>query len=351
MNGFLVGMSFGALGVALVSAPACGGDVERVENTTGGHGGAPVDAGPDATGGGTAATGGSDPGDLTPLGRACTTDSDCGAYLFCATASSGTFLGEGPARGYCTRDCAADPELCAPFQVFNGPAPTCVEMGDGKSYCFEGCRFGPRSLTGFDPDKCHGRAEVACSPVFDEFGFAQSACLPQCNSNADCGAGLVCNAQKGTCSTQAPAGDAIGSLCDKDPEGGTNTCQGECTSFVHEGAQVPFTAMCTESCTVGASPACGWSGNGPAPAACLFASTIVSNHGGPGIGDLGSCDQLCDDNCDCSNPALVCTAWTGDDADENEALFQQKGFCADPLEPDGSQSPGIPCSVADADTD
>jgi hypothetical protein len=350
MNQFFVCMSLGAFGVALVTASACNGDVDRDDRGTGGNGAAPVESGTDATGGGTAATGGSDAGDITPLGRACATDADCGSNLTCAKPDSGIFLGEGPAHGYCTRSCAEDVSVCALYEVFNGPAATCIVMGDGSSYCFEGCKFGPNELTAFDSDKCHGRPEVACSPVFDEFGYARPACLPQCNSDADCGAGLGCNPRTGTCGANVATGDPVGTPCGQ-PVGGKSTCKGECVGFVHVSGEDPFTFMCAESCTVGAPSACGWSGNGAAPAACLFSSTIVSGHGGPGAGDLGSCDQLCNDNCDCSNPDLVCTAWTGANADANQAFFQREGFCADPLEDNGIQNPGIPCDVADASTD
>jgi hypothetical protein len=267
-------------------------------------------------------------------------------------ADSGSFDGEGPAKGYCSTDCTNDDTICAQFQATGAAPVQCLAFESGQSWCFEGCTFGPDGLTQFDPNKCHGRQEVACAPL-DEVGTA--ACLPQCNSDTDCGGGLTCNPRTGSCGTTALTCSvtpclSLGSPCVQDIDGGTNQCKGQCIGFVHQSGQDPFTYMCAENCTLGAAPSCGWTGpgTGPSPAACLFVSTIILDNGGAGIGDRGSCGQLCDDNCDCSNPDLVCNAWTGAAAQSNKDFFQRNGYCSDPLQEDGGTSAGIACGASDA---
>jgi hypothetical protein len=284
-------------------------------------------------GGGTGATGGSGPN--PNLGRQCVTQAECGTGLTCITASSGAFAGEGPAKGMCTADCTVDPNVCTDLD----PTGICLDFGQGTSFCMEGCSFGPDTSTQFDPNKCHGRQEVACTALLDETGNVFPACIPQCNSNADCG-GLLCNPETGGCTTSAPTGLSLGTTCTVPASGGTDACTGTCTQFVN-GSGANLVAMCTERCTLGASPACSWTGNGPAPAACLFVSTAILDNGGAGIGDAGSCGLLCDCNSDCKTSALVCRPWEGVNAGATEAFFQRAGFCSDPDNGDGTTNPGI----------
>jgi len=268
------------------------------------------------------------------------TDAECGAGLTCITTNATVFDGEGPAKGYCTTDCAADNTVCGQFD----PKSVCLQYDNGKAYCMEGCTFGPASLPQFDPSKCHGRQEVACRPLFDSVGnFTVAACLPQCNASSDCGTGLSCNPRTGLCTTTSPIGKSVGETCVQALDGGTEECKGFCTGIVHQSSQQPFTYVCTEGCTTGASPSCGWAGPGttPAPAACLFSSTVIIDNGGPGLGDLGSCGQLCDCNSDCKSSAFVCRAWTGSTAAQLTAFFGKAGFCSDPLNDDGGIDPGL----------
>jgi hypothetical protein len=167
------------------------------------------------------------------------------------------------------------------------------------------------------------------------------SCLPQCNSNQDCGSGLYCDPSDGLCRTTPATGKAIGATCTQNLDASTDECKGDCIGYVHNAGSAPFTYMCSENCTMGALPACGWDGpssGAPAPATCLFSSTVILSLGGPGFGDLGSCGQLCDCNSGCSNPAMVCEPF-GNAA--TESFFQRKGYCTDPLLDDGGLSPGI----------
>ena len=266
------------------------------------------------------------------LGRACASDAECGDGLFCATADSGELMdGAGPARGLCTAECTNDGTVCWQFD----PDAICYvvppETQPIRAFCFESCSFGPQGLMAFDPNKCHGRQEVACSPLAIS---GRPTCLPQCNSDQDCPSGRFCNPTTGLCHDVAVTGDPVGSKCDP----GADTCRGECISF-------PFmnggsTQMCFERCVTGALPACGWNGpgTGPADAFCVYAYTEVLNGGGPGLGDIGSCGQLCNCNSDCRNPDVQCEPI-------NNAQFSQSvgklGICQ---EPNGT-SPGLPCAV------
>jgi len=296
--------------------------------------------------GGSGGTGGST---TVRLGRACATDAECGQGLTCLK-DGGKLDGDDPAKGYCTVDCSTDNAVCDQFDTNS----VCLQYDNGSAFCMEGCTFGPQGLQQFDPKKCHGREEVACRPLFDEGGnFTVAACLPQCNSDADCGSGKTCNPRTGGCGTTVTTGKAVGEPCVQDLEGGTNECKGICIGFVHDSGDDPFTYMCAENCTAGASPSCGWGGpgSGPATAACLFTSTVIIDKGGPGLGDFGSCGQLCDCNADCKNPDLVCRAWTGANASQLVSFFSRQGFCSDPLNDDGGTDPGIAtCGGTDAGT-
>ncbi len=222
----------------------------------------------------------------------------------------------------------------------------------------QGCGFGPASLQQFSPYKCHGRPEMACAPLFSDTGTPCSggscpsghicgttntclqvipACLPQCNSDADCGGGLYCDPSDGLCRSTPTTGKAVGAACNQ--QATVDECKGNCIGIVDSSAQV-VTTMCAENCTWGALPACGWNGpaSGAAPAACLFASTVIFDGGGPGFGDRGSCGQLCNCNSDCLNPAFICSGF-GDAT--LEAAYGKKGFCSIPQLADGGVDPGI----------
>ncbi|MFO0572081.1 MAG: hypothetical protein U0263_41040 [Polyangiaceae bacterium] len=239
----------------------------------------------------------------------------------CVTASSGLLDGEGPAKGYCSVECTSDETICDSFDT----SPVCVSFENGKAYCFEGCDFGPTTLTSFSPNKCHGREEVACRPFYDDQGvFSVPGCFPQCNSDADCG-GLKCNPKTGLCGATTPTGKAIGEACTQTPD----PCRGACIQLT--GPSSKTTYMCMEGCTAGATASCGWSGPGtPAPAACLFAPTTVIENGGTGFGDLGSCAPMCNCNADCKNTALSCLGWTGANASALEQYYGKKGYCGFP---------------------
>jgi hypothetical protein len=230
------------------------------------------------------------------LGSACTGAGGCDSGLSCATTDSGIFDGQGPAKGYCTVECTSDPGICNSF----GSGTVCLSFENNKAYCFQGCSFGPTSLGAFSPDKCHGREELACVPLFDEQAGTQctahaqctasagdalgaaclggqcydvfGACLPSCNIDEDCGAGSYCDPGTGRCSSSASTGKSLGEACNSQAD--PDECRGACTGVEDDGKVIH---VCGERCTVGSSTACGWAGpgSGPAPGACLFTSSAV----------------------------------------------------------------------------
>jgi hypothetical protein len=247
------------------------------------------------------------------------------------TAASGHFAGAGPAKGLCTVSCAASNSVCNAF----GTSAVCHDIAGGESFCFEGCAFGPPSLNVFDPNKCHGRPEMACSPLVGASGQIAAVCLPSCNSDADCGGGLFCHPSDGLCRLAKPAGKPTGESC-LGPDAGTGECQGMCLPM--ESTSGTAANVCSASCTLGALPACGWDGptsGQPAPAGCLFVPSQVIDNGGAGVGDIGYCGRFCNCNDDCA-PGLVCESF-GDP--QLESFYQKKGYCAPA---DGSS--GIPCN-------
>ena len=174
---------------------------------------------------------------------------------------------------------------------------------------------------------------MACSPQSnDGVTLSGSVCVPQCNGDEDCGDLLHCDPKSGLCRTTAPAGKSLGEKC---TDGGSSECTGNCAPSVNPGSSVPFTYTCTQNCTIGALPQCGWDGAGKAPGFCLITSLLNSS---PGVGDQGLCVQLCSCNSDCGNPDLVCRALNSSGL---ETALGQHGYCHTPVNEDGGTDPGI----------
>jgi hypothetical protein len=212
----------------------------------------------------------------------------------------------------------------------------CIGFPDQASttrYCLEGCDFGGAA----SPTKCHGRLDLGCASItVPAVGEVARACVPTCNSDADCGSGLFCDPATGLCSTSPAQGDPVGTPCSQS----NDTCRGLC-----EKLDLPATGgsvtLCTERCTLGATAAgnktsCGWdaTSGSPAAAACIYTpgTNVVS-----GVGDRGGCGQLCDCNSQCAATGLVCIPLQGG----LDLLFKKKGQCTAPKNEDGGISPGI----------
>src|SRR5438552_1925116 len=138
---------------------------------TGGHaGGGQGGSGIVASGGshGTAGAGGmsSGPGNAN-MAKACAGDPDCGAGLVCLKATDKLIGNQGgPAHGYCTAKCATDADATA-CVALGGLCVDFSEAGDGSAgYCLQNCMFGDTDRA----TKCQGRADLACSQVYNSKG-------------------------------------------------------------------------------------------------------------------------------------------------------------------------------------
>ena len=302
---FPYGSSWLASALALLLVGCASDSVEQgAVGPTGGTGATEGSGGASLGGGG-----GAGPSQVF-LGRACQTDVDCGELLRCLQSESLGDTDEAPAGGYCTIPCETEAG-CATF----APVASCRELTGGRSYCVLGCEFGPAALG----DKCHGRRDVACVATDDE---SSPTCVPRCSDDAQCcsdsaSCDSYCNPATGLCGTAPVEGQAIGAPCEGPGDPG---CRGNCVQ-VADGMQ---DYVCTEVCTFGSFPACGWRpSEGPAPAYCYFATEVVDALG-RAAGDGGLCAQLCDCDDDC-DAAYGCEPF----ADELDALATQRlGVCA-----------------------
>ena len=251
-------------------------------------------------------------GGSAALGRACVSDAECGPNLFCLGPNNKNWA---PARGLCTTQCPATGAGCEGI----APGARCAALGPPQAqefYCLEGCQPGPPGAQSFDPNKCHGRQEVACT----EQAAGGRLCQPTCNGNLDCPSGYSCNPKLGLCTQAAASGKPIGAACNNDQQ-----CRGTCLGGLGQ-------PSCVEPCTIGAIPSCGWSGPGtPAEAFCLFVAGSFAN---VGVGDAGLCGKLCDCDDDCL-PSQQCEGF-GDP--QSEQIFMKKGYCTA-----ASATSGIPC--------
>ncbi|HOU92290.1 MAG TPA: hypothetical protein PLU22_14660, partial [Polyangiaceae bacterium] len=305
------GLGIAALGVALWLGAACGAeDASPGASSALGSGG----ASPGGVGG-TLGKGGANVGTVF-LGRRCVTTFDCGHQLECLTVDSGVFGGEGPPGGYCTVACDQDPAVCEGVAA----GATCQALGASAAsgrFCALGCTLGVAGKSG----RCHERRDTACVAAPSGAGF----CAPRCNSDQDCCApGVVCGPARfcdhatGLCATQRATGLAIGAPC-ADVE--DDACRGICRL-------VPGTApprfACTEPCTFGASPACGFVPEEGAAAAYCYDADDPDVAAARSAGDGGWCVAACDCDTDCGD-GLRCLAF----ADPGDAIATgRSGTCA-----------------------
>ena len=268
------------------------------------------------------------------LGATCSQDSDCGAGLTCLAPWSQNIDGQGPPGGLCTADCANDAAICDKLEK-NAKCIGFPEQTSPARYCMEACEFGDPGTA--KANKCHGRVDMGCAPiVVPGLGEVARVCLPNCNSDADCGGSLACDHGTGRCVAAPPTGDPVGTPCSLT----NDTCRGFCEKLDLP-ATGGSTTLCAERCTAGAvaesKVSCDWdkSSATPAPAACIYYPGAVV---APGFGDRGACGQLCDCNAQCKGTGLVCQPLPAG----LDTLFKRKGQCSAPVQTDAGLSPGIP---------
>jgi hypothetical protein len=279
--------------------------------------------------GGSSGTGGNLATDS--LGESCDADADCGPNLICL--ASDALDGSGPARGLCTKPCAADAECRA-----LAAGAYCIGFGNDANYCVEGCLLGT-----LDTPKCRERPELACSVIGAIPGAvscldvndcrtgqlcetttnlcsdAVTGCVPMCGANSDCASNQYCDFATGLCVSNRPQGLPLGSLCvppassgDPDP----------CNGFCQPGTD-PTEGQCTALCSFNpAFTGCGWDGTGTANMGCLFATVLSSSDVAPG--DVGICGALCDCNTDCRLPGTFCVDESGGSIED---IWNRNGYC------------------------
>jgi hypothetical protein len=180
----------------------------------------------------------------------------------------------------------------------------------GGSYCVQRCQHGGTSASA---SKCRGRSELACALVTEQGDITSDACVPNCNTDEECGGGY-CDPVFGTCYSTPIVGKPLGAACN--PDAPVRECAGWCDVVDNAPAG---SGWCVSYCTVGASPVCGIAGTAPGAALCLpFASN--------GIGDLGYCAPLCDCDADCGVPTVLCLPLAGGNPDP---VTGRKGFCTE----------------------
>lgn len=300
----------------------------------------PTDAGQDASLDVTFEPPPSDPN----LGAKCLGSSWCG-QLDCIDVSSTALGGEGPAGGMCTLPCGGlPPSYCGMID----PGAVCHSFGPGAEYCLKGCVPGPVGADGgFDPNKCHGRSDMGCAVLLSAGGPAP-ACLPTCAGAQDCdvsgSTNTACNPATGLCSKAAPQGAPYGTSCTVAPpdagslDGGAPTsCAGVCSPVPDPSkGGLPGTFVCSGGCVVNPDSSCGWSGTGPAQAACM--KGFLPN--AADVGDLGTCVQLCDCQVFCDDPNMVCVQNSDFDLAQKWGM---DGYCMYKLDADGGLVSALGC--------
>jgi hypothetical protein len=314
-----------------------------------------------ATLGGTGGTGGSTT--TSALGEPCASDADCDDRTTCLM-PDGLPSGDGPPNGLCTAMCASDDEClelassayCVGFEADENDNPIsycilgCVGGERGAPKCRERDDFGcgilatsPTSQTCVDTNSC-GLDQVCFADIEGDPPVCQdmlTACRPLCRADTDCADDQFCNFASGFCTAMQPPGLPIGALCNPNlpPE------QDECNGFCLATDETSTEGTCAAFCSAGIDLyGCGWVGDGPADAACLY-PTIISRDGAGGISlavsDLMLCGGLCDCNDDCPAEAEYCVDENqGDPTLSINALFGRGGYCRPLIQEDGETVEG-----------
>jgi hypothetical protein len=193
-------------------------------------------------------------------------------------------MGGGPAHGYCSLDCTADPQLCLAFDA-HAHCMTSSQMT--TSYCLKGCVLGDTA----GEAKCADRPDLSCSLI----GLTP-VCMPNCGGDADCPASRHCDHRDGVCVDGPRLGEIPGFDCDPELPVSETTCDAYCAAFPN-GAGV-----CSGLCTLGAPYAC----NVPADTNDVVGLPLCITFTGDGPGDTGVCVQRCRCNEDCDHPQAYC---------------------------------------------
>ena len=235
------------------------------------------------------------------LGEPCEADADCGSGWLCWAASARDFLGfqNGPAHGYCTLACS-EPEDCQGVD----PGAACnVAPGMDRGMCLRSCLSKapePRER------KCLDRPDLVCwsLPALDLEPYSITTrqlglCEPACGSDDDC-PGRFCDLSSGLCADRAPSGAPIGAGCVLDPDCASGKCL----------APVGGAPYCSAPCRFG-TLGCGFAETATRRQAACAAPLLVEGGVGEGVGDVGTCLELCDAADPCTLPEWQCVLGSG----------------------------------------
>ena len=270
------------------------------------------------TGGGTASGGSGGTGgsiSKSNLGKACTSDTQCGGDLVCITQAGGAVL----PGGLCSKPCGNEVSPDA-FCNARSPGSICINLAAGTSeaYCVQSCTVG-------NDLSCFAREDAACTELTD----GSHACIPICNDDTQCTSFThpFCSGESSWCETAADPGRLpLGARCN--PNAVVDECA-DGTCYVYDAVGNGF---CSSSCRIGTVPQCGWNGTSTtAEGLCLLVVDSAASSA-----DLGFCSQLCNCDADCLGPGFVCNPLT--------ALSQlgKAGYCFLFTSADGGTDPGIP---------
>lgn len=246
------------------------------------------------------------PGPATSkLAATCASDAECGTGMKCLTSSGSDLFSGGASNGFCTMDCAADPNVCTTVQS----GAICITAGE-VSYCFPDCQPGGTSAT-----KCQGRSDVACDYVTLS-DSALSFCRPMCRSDEDCG-GRKCRLGNGICVDELPGAGEIGASCDPTIQPSTECRSGSCVAGVTEGTA--STGTCSGLCSLGTN---GCNVEGESKGGDAWCAPFQS---GSTTGDIGICSQICDCDDQCSHDSFRCLTFS----ETAVATYGINGICAE----------------------
>jgi hypothetical protein len=306
------------------TACACPGDTGNA-----GAGGSGAGAGGSANNAGGAAGAGGD--DLQPIfpvaaravGAPCASDADCPVGpngetpLTCITAGGTEPFGTGgPQDGYCSATCR-DTDECLAIDPLAGCAGIDPQTGEG--FCLGVCTPAGGNIACFIDEP---RAQ-ACIPSPDDPTFG--ACLPMCQSDAACGAGLFCDFGRqgiGLCTATAPTGGDIGAPCTVETEA-TDCKSGLCLNVTDPATGEAAGSFCSASCTFGLVAGCGSDDSTPLPLPAACGQSRIANGT---LGDPGICIELCSEDADCAQAAAGWTCQPGL-TPQGQQLTGQTGQC------------------------
>jgi hypothetical protein len=258
------------------------------------------------------------------LGIECSDDAACGP-ISCVKTDSLAGGSAGPLGGICSHPCSAGLDICG--QVKAGSV--CRELSPGEFYCLEGCTAGATGA-------CSSRPDMVCSATTDVgTGTPVHACLPQCFSDATCGAqlpGSFCHQLDGLCKSTSAGTASVGQSCGGDA--GAACIDTTCASYPSDDGGI-FTNACTSVCPIGDMNACG--GTLTTGNACIWPEDPAHLT----AGSAGQCMQLC--GCSknpngCLDFDMLCVSFPAFmDPSMKAALISDgwQGYCGSPVGPNG----------------